>query len=97
MSIGIREIVSIGIREIVSIGIRKIRSHPEWGPFSHKSGGCASLPPQPAACLRIGSRVIRKVDVRLPGKGNSNSHGARAVHQIISMGYSGYPAQRSRL
>jgi len=26
-----------------------------------------------------------KVDVRLPGKGNSNSHGARPVHQIISM------------
>jgi len=25
------------------------------------------------------------VDVRLPGKGNSNSHGARPVHQIISM------------
>jgi len=28
---------------------------------------------------------FRKVDVRLPGKGNSNSHGARPVHQIISM------------
>ena len=27
----------------------------------------------------------RKVDVRLPGKGNSNSHGARPVHLIISM------------
>jgi len=27
----------------------------------------------------------RKVDVRLPGKGNSNSHGARPVHQIITM------------
>ena len=26
-----------------------------------------------------------KVDVRLPGKGNSTSHGARPVHQIISM------------
>ena len=25
------------------------------------------------------------VDKRLPGKGNSNSHGARPVHQIISM------------
>ena len=23
--------------------------------------------------------------IRLPGKGNSNSHGARPVHQIISM------------
>ena len=27
----------------------------------------------------------RKVDVRLPGKGNSNSHGARPVHPIIMM------------
>ena len=26
-----------------------------------------------------------KVDVRLPEKGNSNSHGARPVHYIISM------------
>ena len=29
--------------------------------------------------------LLRKVDIRLPGKGNSNSHGARPVHQIISM------------
>jgi len=28
---------------------------------------------------------LRKVDVRLPGKGNSNSHGARPVHLIIPM------------
>jgi len=27
----------------------------------------------------------RKVDVRLPGKGNPNSHGARPVHLIITM------------
>ena len=27
----------------------------------------------------------RKVDVRVPGKGNSNSHGARPVHPIITM------------
>ena len=26
-----------------------------------------------------------KVDIRLPGKENSNSHGARPVHQIITM------------
>ena len=26
-----------------------------------------------------------KVDVRLPGQGNSNTHGVRPVHQIISM------------
>ena len=29
--------------------------------------------------------VARKVDIRLPGKGNSNSHGARPVHLIITM------------
>jgi len=28
---------------------------------------------------------LRKVDVRLPGKMNSNSHGARPVHLIITM------------
>ena len=28
---------------------------------------------------------ITKIDVRLPGKGNSNSHGARPVHLIITM------------
>jgi len=28
---------------------------------------------------------IRKVEVRLPGKGKSNSHGARPVHPIITM------------
>ena len=34
------------------------------------------------------ARVVassRKVQKRLPGKENSNSHGARTVHQIISM------------
>ena len=30
-------------------------------------------------------RPTRKVDVRLPGKGDSNSHGARPVHLIIPM------------
>jgi hypothetical protein len=29
--------------------------------------------------------LVRKVDVWLPGKGNSKSHGARPVHQIISL------------
>ena len=28
--------------------------------------------------------VTRKVNMRLPGKGNSHTHGARPVHQIIS-------------
>jgi len=30
-----------------------------------------------------GEICTRKVDVRLPGKWNSNSHGARPVHLII--------------
>ena len=29
--------------------------------------------------------VSRKVDVRLSGKGNSSSHGARPVHLVITM------------
>ena len=34
-------------------------------------------------CGRL-CEVPRKVDVRLPGKGNSDSHGARPVHLIIT-------------
>ena len=30
-------------------------------------------------------KKAKKVDVSLPGKGNSNSHGARPVQQMISM------------
>jgi len=33
----------------------------------------------------IHQNLLRKVDVRLPGKGDSNSHGARPVHLIITM------------
>jgi len=37
---------------------------------------------RPPACLRRadGSTSVRKVDIRLPGKGNSNSRGARPVY-----------------
>jgi len=42
-----------------------------------------------ADCAELFRRALdqatRKVDVRLPRKGNSNSHGARPVHLIISM------------
>ena len=38
--------------------------------------------PPPIQHLRV---ITRKVDVRLPGKGNSNSHDARPVHLIITM------------
>ena len=33
---------------------------------------------------RAGCVLARKVDIRLPGKRNSDSHGTRPVHQIIS-------------
>jgi len=33
----------------------------------------------------VGGMGARKVDARLPGKGNSTPHGARPVHQIITM------------
>ena len=41
----------------------------------------------PAETLCTGENIssARKVDVRLPGKGNSNSHGARPVLLIITM------------
>ena len=37
------------------------------------TGECQSTPP------------YRKVNIRLPRKGNSNSHGARPAHQIITI------------
>jgi len=40
---------------------------------------------QPCQPRRDYLRRDRKVDVRLPGKGNSNSHGARPVDLIITM------------
>ena len=40
--------------------------------------------PSLTASLQSALRT-RKVDVRLPGKGNPNSHGARPVHLIITM------------
>jgi len=51
--------------------------------FSHERG----TPVSPAVkFLGLGTThydigCYRKVDIRLPGKGNSNSHGARPVHQ----------------
>ena len=40
--------------------------------------------PEPYTLKHAGGGT-RKVDVTLPGKGNSNSHGARPVHLIITM------------
>ena len=36
-------------------------------------------------CITVFRTTPRKIDVRPPGKGNSNSHGAKPVYQIISM------------
>ena len=36
-------------------------------------------------CLGEHASGFSKVDISLPGKGNSNSHGARPVHQIITL------------
>ena len=47
-------------------------------PGSHRS---SSGPSQPA----LDTCTHTKVDVRLPGKENSNSHGARPIHLIITM------------
>jgi len=44
---------------------------------------CWREPPSPV--LHHVLRLTRKVDVRLPGKGDSNSHGARPVILIITM------------
>ena len=43
-----------------------------------------ALRPNAIATLEL-CGANRKVDVRLTGKGNSNVHGARPVHQIILM------------
>ena len=46
------------------------------------------VPPPPQRTPQARSEhAVRywRVDVRLPGKGHSNSHGARPVHQIITM------------
>ena len=46
---------------------------------------CAIVARQRPAAEPLGLAGHRKVDIRLPGRGNSNPHGARPVHQIISM------------
>ena len=38
-----------------------------------------------ALCRSTTEPVPRKIAIRLPGKGKSNSHGARPVHHFISM------------
>ena len=63
---------------------KQFTRHPRGG----WSGRCSESGAAPAEMVRgvRGLRVgTRKVDVRLPGKGNSNFRGARPVHKIILM------------
>ena len=39
----------------------------------------------PNQTFRKTTSIRKKVDVRLPGKGNSTPHGARPVHLIVTM------------
>jgi len=55
------------------------------GHFSSFREVCLKLRPDSGPRHLNVSFVFRKVDVRLPGHGNSNSHGARPVHLIITM------------
>ena len=43
------------------------------------------MPEIPSVDLKRVRPYPRKVDVRLPGRGDLNSHGARPVHLIITM------------
>jgi len=52
-------------------------------PRSRQGARRRSWPATPAAACTQSATI--KVDVRLPGKGNSNSCGARPVHLIITM------------
>jgi hypothetical protein len=49
-------------------------------PLNRKRGGIVD-----GAGRGMRGRKARKVDVRLPEKGNSNFHGARPVHVLIAM------------
>ena len=46
-----------------------------------QSGGKATHDCPQAGLPEVPATRSRKVDIRLPGKGDSNSHGARTVHQ----------------
>ena len=58
-----------------------------WGePIQDRGAAPPESSFQPRSSSPLSLRLpARKVDVRLPGKGNSNSHGARPVHLIITM------------
>jgi len=53
--------------------------------LSIKNSLCGGPSRRPAASIATRLPGVRKVDVRLPGKGDSNSYGASPVHLIITM------------
>ena len=80
VGVGVRVRVSVS----VSVSVRvSVRVTVRVGVGVGRGGGVAAggSPPRPAPPC---PRCTRKVDVRLPGKGDSNSHGARPVHLIIT-------------
>ena len=62
-------------------GICGYRNWYEYRSIYNRECGCGPR----VAESRGGDVLTGKVDISLPGKGNSNCHGARPVHQIISM------------
>ena len=81
--------------------------HKVYEPLIRARLGTAALLCE-VSVLTLRTLLIRhwKVDIRLPGKGNShgarpvhqiNSHGARPVHQIILMLPAGSDARRARV
>ena len=79
-----RECVSVCVKERQSV-TERVRKRPHLVngvvPVGAVRPHCPPLGPIPTHL----EGIYRKVDVRLPGKGNSNSHGARPVHLIITM------------
>ena len=64
-------------------GVSPIRGSPK----PHHALATSQVHPTPFSISSVGGCPVfvwesRKVDVRLPGKGNSNPHGARPVHLI---------------
>jgi len=75
-----------GFRFRVESGQLTIHKLTSWvggtNPPTLKRGGARGG--EPGDPKQVG-QLSRKVDVRLPGKGDSNSHGTRPVHLIITM------------
>ena len=66
--------------------VPRTRARPSGAvPLSLRCRLCSPLVSPPLPIFHPYHQHARKVDVRLPGKGNSNSHGARPVRPIITM------------